>query len=42
MFEHLHYFVAHRINLNEIFELIEQEQYFVLYGPSLTGKTTAI
>ena len=37
-----HYFVPHRLDLGEIFHLIEREQYFVLHAPRQTGKTTAI
>lgn len=37
-----HYFVPHRLNLSEVFNLIERQQYFVLHAPRQTGKTTAI
>ena len=37
-----HYFVPHRLDMEEIFGLIEREQYFVLHAPRQSGKTTAI
>lgn len=37
-----HYFVSHRLDLGEIFDLIERKQYFVLHAPRQSGKTTAI
>ncbi len=37
-----HYFIdpLHRIDLDEILTLIEQEKYFVFYAPRQTGKTS--
>lgn len=37
-----HYFVPHRLDLSEVFDLIERKQYFVLHAPRQSGKTTAI
>lgn len=37
-----HYFVPHRLNWEEIFDLIEKQKYFVLHAPRQSGKTTAI
>ncbi len=42
--EDKHYFipVAERIDLEEIFTLIDQEKYFVLHAPRQSGKTTTL
>lgn len=32
----------HRWNLEEILSLIDQEQYFILYTPCQTGKTSSM
>lgn len=37
-----HYFIPHRLDMSEVFDLIERQQYFVLHAPRQTGKTTAI
>lgn len=37
-----HYFVPMRLDCGHIATLIEDQQYFVLYAPSQSGKTTAI
>ncbi len=37
-----HYFIPHRLNLEQIATLIEDQQYFVLHAPRQSGKTTAI
>lgn len=37
-----HYFIPHRLNWSEVFNLIEREKYFVLHAPRQSGKTTAI
>ena len=37
-----HYFIAKRLDLSEILELIERKKYFVLHAPRQSGKTSAI
>jgi hypothetical protein len=37
-----HYFVAHRLNWDEVLDLIERKKFFVLHAPRQSGKTTAI
>jgi hypothetical protein len=37
-----HYFIPHRLQWDEVFELIEQQKYFLLHAPRQSGKTTAI
>lgn len=37
-----HYFIPHRLDLVELMDLIERQQYFVLHAPRQSGKTTAI
>lgn len=37
-----HYFVPHRLDWEEVFNLIEREKYFVLHAPRQSGKTTVI
>src|ERR1700761_2117881 len=37
-----HYYVPHRLNEKELFQLIAQKKYFVLHAPRQSGKTTAI
>ena len=37
-----HYFIAHRLDWNEIKSLIDDAEYFSLYAPRQSGKTTAI
>lgn len=37
-----HYFIPHRLNWDEILDLIQREKYFVLHAPRQSGKTTEI
>ena len=37
-----HYFIAHRLDWDEIKSLIDDAEYFVLHAPRQSGKTTAI
>jgi hypothetical protein len=37
-----HYFIPHRLNYNEVFDLIDRKQFFILHAPRQSGKTTAI
>lgn len=37
-----HYFIPHRLDTGEIYDLIERKQYFVLHAPRQSGKTTSI
>ncbi len=37
-----HFFIPRRLNWDELSELIERKQYFVLHAPRQSGKTTAI
>lgn len=37
-----HYFIPHRLDFQEVFDLIAREKYFVLHAPRQSGKTTAI
>lgn len=39
---HLHYFVAHRLDRQELSRLIKNGEYFILHAPRQSGKTTAI
>lgn len=38
----LHYCVSHRLDEAKIWQLIEQQKYFVLHAPRQSGKTTAL
>ena len=37
-----HYFLPHRLDFEQLLELIEKKYYFVLHAPRQSGKTTAI
>lgn len=37
-----HYFIPHRLDWSEVYDLIEREKYFVLHAPRQSGKTTSI
>ncbi len=37
-----HYYVPHRLNEQEMYQLIDQAKYFILHAPRQSGKTTAI
>ncbi|MBS1988545.1 AAA-like domain-containing protein [Candidatus Dependentiae bacterium] len=37
-----HYYVPHRLNANELQQLIDQKKYFVLHAPRQSGKTTVL
>ena len=37
-----HYFLPQRLDLNEIYNLINRKKYFILHAPRQTGKTTAV
>ena len=37
-----HYFIPHRLNWEQLTDLIEKKYYFVLHAPRQSGKTTAI
>src|SRR5204863_5417842 len=37
-----HYFVPHRLDRDDLYRLIQNREYFVLYAPRQSGKTTAI
>ena len=37
-----HYFLLHRLDKNELYNLIDRERYFILHAPRQTEKTTEI
>ncbi len=37
-----HYYIPHRLNKEEIENLIDEQKYFILHAPRQSGKTTAI